>query len=172
MNKAPLVNISIIVAAANNGVIGRRNKIPWKMPAELANFKKITVGHPIIMGRKTHQSIGRRLPGRTNIVITRDKSFKTPDGCITCSSLEDALEIARTSPGSDEIFIIGGVNVYEQAMPLAGKLYLTNVHANIPGDKFFRYNPSDWREISRQKYSADENNQYDYDFTILERIKP
>lgn len=160
--------ISAIVAVAKNGVIGKEGGLPWYLPAELARFKEVTMGHPIIMGRKTHESIGRALPGRTNIIVTRNSTFHV-EGCIVVGSLNRALEAAKKAEGNEEIFIIGGVNVYEQAMPLADRLYLTKVHANIPGDKIFRYNPSDWREISCEKHSADESNQYNFEFTILER---
>lgn len=159
------MKISIIVAAAENGVIGRRNKIPWHMPAELAYFKKITMGHPIIMGRKTHESIGRTLPGRYNIVITTNINYKPAGGSKVVTSLNEGLELVKCD---EEVFIIGGGSIYEQAMPLADRIYLTKVQAKIDGDIFFTYNPAEWREISSEHHDADSQNQYAYDFVILE----
>ena len=160
--------ISTIVAVAENDVIGKQGGLPWYLPAELARFKEVTMGHPIIMGRKTHESIGRALPGRTNIVITRNKDFKA-EGCKTVSSLDQAIELAKSAKGSDEIFIIGGEQIYKQAMPLLGRIYLTKVYAKVDGDKFFYYDPKDWKQISSEKHLADEKNQYDFEFNILER---
>ncbi len=162
--------ISLIVAITKNGVIGKAGRIPWHLPAEQAIFKQTTMGHPIIMGRKTHQSIGRALPGRRNIVITRNRNYRA-DGCVIASSLEQALEEARKAEGSDEIFIIGGEEIYNHTMPLAGRIYLTKVHATLAGDKFFKFNPKQWRQVSAKRHEADENNQYDYEFIILERKK-
>jgi len=162
--------ISLIVAAAENGVIGRRNKMPWHMPADLKHFKETTTGHPIIMGRVTHESIGQALPGRTNIVVSSDKGYEAKD-CKAATSVEEAIELAKNAPGSDEIFIIGGASIYEQALPLAGRLYLTKVHASVEGDKVFKYNPAEWNEISSEPHQANEKNQYNYSFTVLERKK-
>nr|AIA18463.1 Dihydrofolate reductase [uncultured bacterium] len=160
--------ISAIVAVANKGVIGKEGDLPWYLPSELARFKAITMGHPIVMGRKTHESIGRALPGRTNIIITRDKKFKAED-CVVCNSLDEALEAAAKSPGSEEIFVIGGESVYSEALPKVGKLYLTKVAASVNGDKFFRYNKSEWNQLSSEAHKADEKNQYAYEFKVLER---
>src|SRR3954468_16302972 len=109
--------ISTLVAVAKNGVIGKDGGLPWYLPSELARFKEVTMGHPIIMGRKTHESIGRALPGRTNIVITGNKDFKA-EGCVVVSSLEQAIEEAKKADGVDEIFIIGGESIYKEAMPI------------------------------------------------------
>lgn len=129
--------ISIIVAAAGKKrVIGQRGGMPWYIPSELKKFKEITMGHPIIMGRKTHQSIGKALPGRTNIVVTRGKGQGESE-IVIANSLEEAVKKARMSPGSEEIFIIGGGQIYEQAIHLADKLYLTYVEKQIEGDVFF-----------------------------------
>jgi dihydrofolate reductase len=160
--------ISTIVATAKNGVIGKEGGLPWYLPAELAHFKKITMGHPIIMGRKTHESIGRPLPGRTNVVVTRDKKYRS-EGITVSHSLEDAVKTAKQSPGADEIFIIGGEEIYKQAMPLLNKIYLTEVDAKVEGDKFFNYDKEQWREVSRVKHSADDENQHAYNFLVLER---
>lgn len=161
--------ISIIVAAAKNGVIGKTNALPWYLPAEMAYFRDKTTGHPIIMGRKTHESIGRSLPDRTNIVITHDRNYKAANKSIVVGSLEEALKNAEKAPGSDEIFIIGGEAIYEQALPKADRLYLTKVEAEIDGDKFFMFKPAEWKQISSQKHIADDKNQYPFEFTVLER---
>ena len=158
--------ISIIVATANNGVIGKSGALPWYLPADLLHFKETTMGRPIIMGRTTHESIKKALPGRTNIVISRNKSYKA-EGCEVVSSLTEAIENA----GDGEVFIIGGASVYEQALSLADRIYLTNVHADIDGDKFFKYDSSDWRQVSAKVHLTDDKNQYDYDFLVLERKK-
>lgn len=148
--------ISIIVAVAGKKrVIGKRGALPWYIPAELKRFKEITTGHPIIMGRKTHESIGRALPGRTNIVITRDPNYQA-EGCIVVHSLDEAIKVAKEK----EIFIIGGGQIYEQALPRADKLYLTYIEKQIEGDVFFpdysqfkkKVNESDWQEHEGYKY--------------------
>lgn len=159
------MKISIIVAAADKGVIGKEGGMPWYLPAELARFKHVTMGHPIIMGRKTHESIGRVLPGRMNIVITRDKKYKA-EGCVVVNSLQAAFGAAE---GSDEVFVIGGESVYTEALLVANKIYLTKVGAKVEGDKFFRFNPTEWKETSAEKHQADEKNKYDYEFTVLKR---
>ncbi len=156
--------ISLIVATTQNGVIGNKGEIPWYLPADLVHFKKTTMGHPILMGRKTHESIGRALPGRTNIVITRQKDYSA-DGCVIAGSLEQAIEAAKDAKGSEEIFIIGGAEIYKLAMPLINRLYLTKVHTTIEGDKFFEYDPNEWKEISREEHPADEENKYAFELT-------
>lgn len=152
--------ISIIVAVAGkNRVIGKRGGMPWYIPAELKRFKEITMGHPIIMGRKTHESIGRALFGRTNIVITHDPKFSA-EGCIVVHSLEEAIKQAQGKPGSEEIFIMGGGQIYEQALPLADKLYLTYLDKEIEGDVFFpdysqfkkKISESNWQEREGIRY--------------------
>ena len=162
------MNLSIIVAVAENGVIGKTNTLPWYLPAEMAYFKQKTMGHPIIMGRRTHESIGRPLPGRTNIVITHDKNYEA-DGCQTASSLDEALIKAKAAEGANEIFVIGGESIYALALPKANKLYLTKVRATIDGDKFFEYDANGWFQVWHEKHQADAKNKYDYEFLILER---
>ena len=162
--------ISIIVAIADNGVIGKENGLPWKLPGEMAYFKQKTTGHPIIMGRKTHESIGRPLPGRTNIIISRDPHYR-PEGCQSATSLDQALNLAKNFPGAEEIFIIGGEAIYGLGLPLADKLYITKVDAKITGDKHFHYNAAEWQEISSEPHRADDKNQYSYTFKVLERIR-
>lgn len=160
--------ISFIVAAAKNRVIGKEGGIPWYLPADLAHFKQITMGHPMIMGRKTYESIGRVLPGRTNIVITRQKDYAS-EGSRVVSSIEQAIEEAKLAEGSEEVFIIGGQEIYKQAMPLVDKIYLTKVHVTVEGDTFFKFDASEWQEVVREAHNADDNNQYNYEFIVLER---
>src|SRR3989344_2358148 len=158
--------VSFIVAVTENGVIGKNNVVPWYLPADLAHFKQTTMGHPIIMGRKTHESIGRSLPGRYNVVITRQKDYKAVDGCVVVHSLNEALNLPKVK-ADPEVFIIGGVEIYEQSLPLADRIYLTRVHTKIGGDKFLSFDESKWREISREEHQADDKNKYNYDFIML-----
>ena len=163
--------ISAIVATAKDGVIGKKGGLPWYLPAELAHFKEVTMGHPIIMGRRTHESIGRALLGRSNIVITHDKNYQAAEDCEVVSSLQDAIKSAETKPGAEEVFIIGGEQIYSEAMPLLDRIYLTKVDAEVEGDKFFKFDPKDWKQVSSEKHGADDKNQYDYEFVVLERKK-
>jgi dihydrofolate reductase len=159
--------ISIIVATDEDGAIGKDNAIPWHVPADLAYFRTTTRGHPIIMGRLTYQSIGRPLPGRLNIVVTRDTGFRA-EGIKTAASIEEALDIAK-SETDGEIFVIGGAEIYQLGLSHADRIYLTEIHTRSGGDRFFKYDPQQWREISRESHKADENNDFDYDFLLLER---
>lgn len=159
--------ISIIVAVAGKKrVIGKKGGLPWYIPAELKRFKSITMGHPIIMGRKTHESIGRLLPGRTNIVITHDPDFKA-EGCIVTNDLDETLRLASLAQGNDEIFVIGGGEIYKQALPLAEKLYLTCIDKEIEGDVFF----PDYAEFKKVVSESDwqEHDNIRYKFLELER---
>jgi dihydrofolate reductase len=128
--------LSMIVAMSDNRVIGIENRLPWHIPEDLKRFKKITSGHPIVMGRKTFESIGRPLPNRTNIVVTRNRDYRA-EGVATCYSLREALEWAGRAPGSEEIFVIGGGELFREALPLAGRIYLTEVRWPYEGDAFF-----------------------------------
>jgi dihydrofolate reductase len=158
--------LSLIVAMAENHVIGRDNSLPWRLPNDLKHFRQLTMGHPIIMGRKNHQSIGRPLPGRTNIVVTRARDFAAP-GCIVVHSLEDAIKAARTDA---EPFIIGGAELYGQTLARAQRLYLTQVHAEIPGDVCFpALQWNEWRELSRDRHEPDAEHAFAYSFVTLER---
>ncbi len=162
--------LSIIVAIGNNNVIGKRGGgLLWRLPADLKHFKDLTMGHPIIMGRKTFESIGRPLPGRTNIVITRQPDFKA-EGIEVISSLESALALVASGQWL-EVFIIGGGEIYSQSLPLANKLYVTEVHHDFPeGDVYFpAIDKNIWRETSRVKGPKDEKNIYDYNFVIYEK---
>lgn len=163
--------ISAIVAMAENRVIGYNNQLPWYLPADLKHFKAITTGNPILMGRKTHQSIGKPLPNRTNIVLTRDKNFHAL-GCSTATSIDEAIKIASTCAESKEIFIIGGAEIYKQLFPLIQRVYLTIVHHIFDGDAYFpSLQKKDWQEIECVSYLADKENAYSYSFLVMERIQ-
>jgi dihydrofolate reductase len=158
--------ISLIVAMDRNRVIGNQGKLPWHISADLKNFRAITMGKPIIMGRKTHESIGRVLPGRENVIITRDKNYQAT-GCTVLHSLEC---VYAKFHDTDEIMIMGGAGLYEQTLAKAGRIYLTEVHAEVEGDTCFpEFDREIWEEVSRQDFGADENNEFDYSFVILER---
>jgi dihydrofolate reductase len=166
--------ISLIVAMDKNRAIGKHNALPWYLPADLARFKKITSGHPIIMGRKTFDSIGRALPNRTNIIITRnleDKMFEDSLRTFWSSNLEEAIDLAKRSEGADEIFIIGGGQVFKESIDMADRLYVTEVKTEVPeADIFFpEIYDNIWKEIERVHYKQDEKNKFDYDFVIYER---
>ena len=161
------MKLSIIVAAAANGVIGRDNQLPWRLPADLRHFKQTTMGKPILMGRKTWESIGRPLPGRTNIVITRDSDYAAA-GCVVVNSIDAALLAAGSQ---DEIMVIGGAELYRQVLPRTDTIYLTRIHENFEGDTVFpELVTSEWRETERADQLPDENNPHDYSFIRLERI--
>jgi len=139
--------VSIIVAMARNGVIGKDNRLPWHLPEDLKRFKRLTMGHHIVMGRKTYESIGRLLPGRTSVIVTRKQDYHV-DGAIIAKSLEEAIE--RCAP-EDEVFVIGGAEIYREAVPVADRLLITQIDENIPGDVVFpSVDWSRWREIERQ----------------------
>jgi dihydrofolate reductase len=163
------VIISLIAAMDRNRLIGRDNQLPWRLPADLAHFKKVTIGKPIVMGRKTFESIGKPLPGRTNIVLTRSPGFAA-EGVLVADSLESAI---RQSGAVAEVMVIGGGAVYTQALSLAGRLYLTLVDDTFDGDAWFpEIDPSSWREVDRNEHSADQQNPYDYSFVTFEKITP
>ena len=162
------MHISLIVAAARNGVIGAQGKLPWHLPADLKRFKQLTLGHPILMGRKTFESIGKLLPGRTNILLTRQEDFQAP-GCRAAASLEEALKLCGNDP---EIFVIGGASVYSQALPFADRIYLTQIHHDFQGDtRLFPIDPAAWQETSREDFPADPENPYPYSFLTFRRRK-
>lgn len=160
--------ISIIVAMADNMIIGDKNSLPWKLPADMEYFKKNTLGKPIIMGAKTFESIGKALPGRKNIVLSFDKDYKA-EGCIIATSIEQALEEVEEN---EEVMIAGGASVYKQFLPLANRLYLTFIHHDFKGDAYFpKFDINQWKEIKRIDNEADEKNIYSYSFVVLERKK-
>lgn len=160
--------VSAIVATAKNNVIGKDNQIPWYLPADLAYFKRTTLGHHIIMGRNSFHSIGRPLPKRTNIVVTRDPFFQA-DGVLVAHSVEEALGMAYDN-GETEVFIIGGGAIYRETQDLWDKIYLTEVALEVEGDVFFpETDPAEWRETWREHHEPDAKNEWAYTFRILER---
>ncbi|MBL4795025.1 MAG: dihydrofolate reductase [Pseudomonadales bacterium] len=166
------MRIGLIVAVADNGVIGRDNNLPWRLSRDLQYFKKTTLGKPIIMGRKTYESIGKPLPGRTNIIVTRNQEYKQ-EGCIVCHSLDNAVAVAN-SEDVEAVMLIGGAQLYKEALavepPLVTHLYVTEVHHSVEGDATFpSINKSHWQEVSRERHSADDKNQYDCSFVVYER---
>lgn len=164
------MDISILVAVAENGVIGKDNQLLWRLSEDLKLFKKRTTNHAIIMGRKTYDSIGKPLPNRVNIVISRSKNLEI-DGCVVVNSLEKAIEVAIQQTDKNEVFIIGGEKIYTLAEKLATKLYLTKVNATLEGDAFFNLTPyENWSLVSSVSYTKDEKNEYD--FEVLTMVKP
>ncbi|MEO6697181.1 MAG: type 3 dihydrofolate reductase [Gammaproteobacteria bacterium] len=163
------MNISLIAAVGKNLVIGKDNAMPWHLPADLKYFKRVTLGKHVIMGRKTFASIGRPLPGRTNIIVTRDADYRA-EGCVVVRSIGQALQAAE---GAGEVMVIGGANLFEQLLPSATRIYLTEIKADFAGDSYFpALRTSDWRERERQDYPADDANPYPYSFVVMERVKP
>lgn len=163
--------ISIIAAMGKNRVIGKDGKIPWKLPDDWKRYKQITFGHPLVMGRKTYESIGKPLPNRTNIVITRQPDYSA-QGCIIVPSLEDALQKAAAAPGSDEIFINGGGEIYKQAIAqnLVDKIYLTEIEKDFDGDAFFpEFDKSKWKLVRRESGKLDAENIYPHSFLVFEK---
>ena len=154
---------SLVVAVARNGVIGRGNALPWRLPAELAHFKRVTMGHPIVMGRRTYESIGKPLPGRKNIVVTHNRAFEAP-GCIVVASLEEAWKAAD---GADEVCVIGGTTLFAETLPGADVIHLTEVEAEVEGDTWFPpFDRGEWQEKEIARHPADER--HAYPFRILE----
>lgn len=160
------MQLSIIVAMDRNRVIGKNDSLPWHISEDLKHFKKITMGKPIVMGRKTHESIGRPLPGRENIILTRDADY-TAEGCTVLHSLEEIFEHCKDI---EEVMITGGSEIYKSTLEQVSRLYLTEVHAEVEGDTFFpEFDRSQWEEVSREDHKADEKNEFDYSFLVLER---
>ena len=164
------MKLSLIVAVSRNGVIGLNNQLPWYLPEDLKYFKSVTMGKPIVMGRKTYDSIGRSLPGRTNIVITRDASWSAP-GVEVAQTLEAALELGATAcdaAGAEEIMVIGGEQIYRMTLDAADRLYLTQVDADVEGDAFFpKIDPEAWNQASVQV--PEKTDTHPYRFLILDR---
>lgn len=159
---------AIIVATDEQGLIGKDNDLPWKLSADLQYFRRVTMGKPLIMGRNTHESIGRALPGRKNIIVTKNEAYKA-DGCTIVNSISDALLACEQV---EEVMIMGGASLYEQLLPTADKLYLTRVHASLEGDTWFpEWQKNEWTELSREDHSADDKNDYNYSFIVYEKIK-
>ena len=158
--------VSLICAVSRNGIIGRGNQLPWKLPNDLKRFKALTMGHPIIMVRKTFESIGKPLPGRDNVVVSRQPGYRA-EGCHVVASLEEALKVCRAA---GEAFVIGGASLYEEALPAAHRIYLTEVHQDIAGDvRMPLMDHAVWGEISRENHPADDTHPYAYSFVTLEK---
>jgi dihydrofolate reductase len=165
--------MEIVVAVSQNDVIGRRNQLPWRLPADLKRFKTLTLGHPILMGRKTYESIGKALPGRENIVLSRSPGFAPPD-CTVVPTLEAARAAAEAAPaaaGAAVLMVIGGAQIYRECLPFVRKIHLTLVDARIEdGDAFFdAWRGAEWRETHREPHPSDEKNPCAYTFLTLER---
>ena len=161
------MKISFIVAKARNGVIGDNNQLPWRLPADLKHFKAVTLGKPVLMGRKTFESIGKPLPQRTNIVVTRDAAYQA-EGCVVVHSIDAALAAAKDA---EEVMVIGGAQFYEQLLPRAERIYLTEVHEDFAGDAVFpEFDAQQWQEVERRDFEPDEKNAHAYSFLVLERV--
>ena len=160
--------VSFVVAVAENGVIGSNGELPWSsLPDDLQHFKRLTLGHPVVMGRRTYDSLGRALPKRPNIVVTRQAGWAAP-GCETAGSLPAAL--ARAHQLDEEVCVIGGGEIYREALPAADVIYLTEVHHSFEGDAYFPpLSPSEWREETRERHEADERHAYAFSFVTLRR---
>lgn len=167
------MKLSLICALAQNGIIGRKNQLPWHLSEDLKYFKRTTMGKPIIMGRKTYESIGRLLPGRTNIIVTRTRDYEVDNARIV-DSLADAIELAENISiidGIDEAFVIGGAELFKNAMPLVDRMHLTLVHAEVEGDTWFpEFDAEEWEEVSRMDFEAGETNPYAYSICVFDRI--
>jgi dihydrofolate reductase len=165
MRSALKPRLSLIAAVAANGVIGSDNTLPWRLPEDLKRFKALTLGHPVIMGRKTFESIGRPLPGRRNIIVSRNALYSA-DGCEVATSLNAALDVCKAA--GDEIFVIGGAQIYAEALPMARRLYLTEIHRAYSGDaRFPEFDRHHWQEISRERLRTPEG--LEFDFAVYDR---
>lgn len=167
------MRIALIVALSDNRVIGRNNQMPWHLPEDLKYFKRVTMGKTILMGRKTFESIGRPLPGRTNVVITRQRTWQA-DGVRVVHSLSEGLELATSLSlidANEEVIVIGGAQIYRETLPRAQRLYLTEVHAQIEGDTFFpEISDHEWRETGREDHQPEPANPYSHSFVVLDRV--
>ena len=167
LNPAAVAALELVVAVAENDVIGRRNGLPWHLPADLRHFKSLTLGKPVLMGRKTYESIGKALPGRTNIVLSRSEDF-APGDCVVVKTLDDA----RIAAGAQtSVMVIGGAEIYRQCLALASRIHLTLVHARIEdGDTFFAgWRGAEWHETSRARHEPDDKSAFPYSFVTLVR---
>ena len=162
------MRLSILVAMAKNRVIGKDNALPWHLPADLKHFKALTMGHPIIMGRKTYESIGRVLPGRTNVIVTRQKEYPVT-GAIIVNSIDDALKVCQTGvDGNSEVFLIGGAELYRQTLGRCDRIYVTEIQRDYDGDTFFpAFDLEEWKEITREKHFS-EDGTLDYHFATFD----
>ena len=161
------MKLAIIVATDEKGLIGRDNDLPWKLSADLQYFRRVTMGKPLIMGRNTHESIGRALPGRKNIIVTKNENYQA-EGCDVVHSVADAL---KACDDAEEVMVMGGASLYTQLLAQADRLYLTQVHASLEGDTWFPdWQRSDWQQLSREDHLADDKNDFPYSFIIYDRI--
>lgn len=164
------LRISILVAMASNRVIGQKNTLPWHLPADLKHFKALTMGHGIIMGRKTYESIGRPLPGRLNVIITRQKNYQVT-GTIVVHSIDEALQVCKNDKViNGKSFIIGGAEIYQQTLALCHRMYITEIQQCFDGDTFFpKFDPDEWVEATREKHSSSKGSQLAYHFVVFDR---
>jgi dihydrofolate reductase len=164
------LRISILVAMASNRVIGQKNALPWHLPADLKHFKALTMGHGIIMGRKTYESIGRPLPGRLNVIITRQKNYQVA-GTIVVHSIDEALQVCKIDKAiNGESFIIGGAELYQQTLALCHRMYITEIQQCFNGDTFFpKFDCDEWVEATREKHASNNGSQLAYHFVVLNR---
>jgi dihydrofolate reductase len=161
--------VSIIVAVSQNRVMGKDNKLPWYLPADLKYFKKRTLGRNIIMGRKTFESLGKTLPGRTNIIVTHQNDYH-PEGAIMAGDLQSAFEYSRSN-GETECMVIGGANIIRQSLPFANRIYYTKIFHDFEGDTFFpELNLTEWKLVSEEPHAPDESNKYHYSFQVYESV--
>ncbi len=157
---------TLVVAMARNRVIGRDNQLPWRLPDEIAYFKRVTMGHPIVMGRRTYESIGKPLPGRKNIVVTHDRRYQAP-GCSVVGSLGEAWQAAGNA---EEVCVIGGTSLFRESLPIADRIHLTLVEADVPGDTYFpEFDRGEWHETEVMRQAADERHAYPFRILLLER---
>lgn len=163
------MRISLIAALDEDDVIGRDGGLPWHLPDDLRRFRRLTMGHHVIVGRRTYESIGRALPGRTLLVLSRRRALQLPEGVCRAAGLAEALEHARAA-GEEEAFVAGGASVYRDALPLADRIYLTRVHARVGGDvRFPPLSRACWREVAREEHAADEKHAHAFSFLVLDR---
>ncbi|GGF37707.1 dihydrofolate reductase [Echinicola rosea] len=164
--------LSIIVAKANNNVIGKDNQLIWRLSADLRHFKQQTTGHYIIMGRKTYESMGKPLPNRTSVVITRNRNYQVPEGHYVVHGLGEAIDLAK-SKGLEKAFVIGGAEIYKQALPCVDEMVITEVNCAPEGDAFFPEFPSEnWKKTSEEFHEKDDKNQFDYTFVTYQKVNP
>ena len=162
------VTISFVVAYDRNRAIGKDNHLPWRLPDDMKHVRAVTIGKPMIMGRRTWDSIGRPLPGRTSIVLTRDRTFRC-DGCVVARTADEALKLAGAVP---EIIVFGGARVFEEFLPRADRIYLTEVETEADADTHFpKLDPAEWREVERVRHPADERHAHAFSFVTLERVR-
>lgn len=163
------MNLSLIAAVANNHVIGHKNRMAWHMPADLKHFKRLTMNHTLIMGRKTYESIGKPLKGRKTVIVTNNRQYDAP-GCLVAGSVEEVIQLVRKE---QEVFVAGGAEIYRQTidLPQTKRMYITRIYADVEGDAFFPLiDPAQWELADRETHQADENNPYPYAFLTYRKI--